>query len=223
MENKVSIIIVSVKEPKECVKKCQEYFPKAQIIMVLGTEAPGIKRDFAAQRAQGSILAFIDSDAYPHPEWLKNALIALKSLKVVAVGGIGLTPPEDSVNQKISGLIYESTPIGYRYRPDRKRFVKEMPSCNLIIKKKYFLKAGGFGVSFFPGEDSVLCAKLLKYGKILYDPTVIVYHHRRPFPFGHWKQLSNYGKMRGTLFWGQISTYIVYGINFIKGFLRKRL
>jgi GT2 family glycosyltransferase len=184
--------------------------------------SPGWKRDFGADKAKGNILAFIDADAYPDRDWIKEALYIFKKYpKVVAVGGPGITPPQDSVAQKISGLIYESTPISYRYKPQLPRFVKELPSCNLFVRKSVFNKVGGFDCSFYPGEDSVLCAKLLKHGKILYSPLVVVYHHRRSFPWGHWKQVANYGRMRGILIYGLVTTVIVYGYNFIKGFLKK--
>jgi cellulose synthase/poly-beta-1,6-N-acetylglucosamine synthase-like glycosyltransferase len=47
--------------------------------------------------AKGEICAFIDSDARPEKNWLKNALPYLSDPEVVAVGGPGLTPPEDSL------------------------------------------------------------------------------------------------------------------------------
>ena len=207
----VSVIIACTEEPTECLSHLKSLKPKPQIIVVNSDGSPGSKRDFGADKAKGDILAFIDADAYPDRDWIKEALIIFKKYpKIVAVGGPGITPPQDSVAQKISGLIYESTPIGYRYKPQLPKFVSELPSCNLFIRKKVFDKIGGFNCNIYPGEDSLLCKKLLKYGKILYTPTVIVYHHRREFPWGHLNQVFRYGKMRGTLLVGQVVTYLTY-------------
>ena len=39
-----------------------------------------------------------------------------------------------------------------------------------------------------------------EFGKILHDPNIIVYHHRRTFPFGHLKQIGSVGLHRGYFF-----------------------
>lgn len=58
---------------------------------------------------------------------------------------------------------------------------------------------GGFKVKFWPGEDTFLCLKIIKglKKKIIYDPAVFVYHHRRSLFKGHLKQIANYAVHRG--------------------------
>lgn len=69
---------------------------------------PASKRNYAAKKACGKYLAFIDSDAYPHPDWLKNSLKHLKPAHISAVCGPNLTPPQDNLYQKTSGLVWSS-------------------------------------------------------------------------------------------------------------------
>lgn len=60
----------------------------------------------------GEFLAFIDSDAYPQKDWLKNAVRYFSDPEVAAVGGHGVTPDEDPVLQKAGGFILSSFMVG---------------------------------------------------------------------------------------------------------------
>ena len=79
------------------------------------------------------------------------------------------------------------------------REVDDFPSVNLLVKKQDFIAVGGFDIAHWPGEDTKLCLDLTKKlgKKIIYDPKVLVYHHRRPVLIPHLKQISRYAKRRG--------------------------
>jgi glycosyltransferase involved in cell wall biosynthesis len=166
-------------------------------------KSPAEKRDYAAKIAKGNILAFIDSDAYPSKNWLKNASKHLNHPNTAAVCGPGLTPPNNNHAQKISGLVWScligAGPYTYRNLPKPKRFVDDYPSFNLIVKKKDFKAVGGFSTQYWPGEDTKLCLDLnfKLHKKILYHPDILVYHHRRPIFLPHLAQISRYGFQRG--------------------------
>jgi hypothetical protein len=53
----------------------------------------------------------------------------------------------------------------------------------------------------WPGEEIVLCRMISKdlRKKIIYDPEVVVYHHRRPLYIPHLKQIWGYGVIKGHL------------------------
>jgi len=185
--------------------KNQSVKPK-EILIITDQLCPGdpaAKRDWAARKSVGSVLTFIDSDAYPDKDWLKNAVKHLKPKNIAAVCGPGLTPPSDSVRQKISGLVWSSFlgagPYSFRNRQASARFVDDYPTFNLIVKKKDFNKINGFNTHFWPGEDTKLCLDLThKLGKkILYHPSITVFHHRRPIFIPHLQQISCYGFQRG--------------------------
>lgn len=164
---------------------------------------PGQKRNFAAQKTTSPYLAFIDSDAYPHPHWLKNATQQLKKTQISAVCGPNLTPPQNNLLQQISGLVW-STPLGaqgagtYRNSIQKKRFVTDFPTSNLIVKNKAFQQIKGFDPNHWPGEDTQLCLKLTQsQHSILYHPDIRVFHHRRPVFIPHLHQISRFGFHRG--------------------------
>lgn len=180
----------------------QETFQKTRVIAT-GFIGPAQKRDLALKYAQGEILAFIDDDAYPKKDWLKNAIRYFDDPEIAAVCGPGITPLNNSIKQKASGWVCSSAlagpKISYRYFPGPKREVNDYPTMNFIIRKTDFKTRGGFDSHFWPGEDSELCLGLTKKmgKKIIYDPEIVVFHHRRPLFFPHLKQISRYGLHRG--------------------------
>lgn len=166
---------------------------------------PAQKRNLGVQNAQGDIVAFIDDDAYPAVDWLQNAKLAFKK-KLSAVCGPGILPKNSTLWEKIFDEVLKTWIGGgnYRYRfvKAKKRFVDDYPSMNFLIYKKLFLKLHGFNGDYWPGEDSKLCEDVVykESGKILYDPKVLVYHHRRKDLSEYLKQHASYGFHRGAFF-----------------------
>lgn len=165
---------------------------------------PAEKRDIAIKKANGSICAFIDDDAYPDKDWLSKSVGWFVNKDIVAVSGPGITPPENDFWQKVGGKIIESFfcsgGVQHRYTPTKLGFVDDYPAYNLLVRKDILKKVNGYECNFYGGEDTFLCRKIVKYGVILYDPEVIVLHHRRRFMIPHMKQISNVGLHRGYFF-----------------------
>ena len=163
---------------------------------------PGEKRDLAIEQARGEICAFIDDDAYPRPDWLRGAIAHFDDPEVAAVGGPGITPPEDDLMAQASGAVYAS-PLGsgqtlHRFVPRKGREVDDFPAYNLFVRTETLREVGGFASGFYGGEDTKLCLEIINTGKkILYRPDVVVFHHRRPLLFGHLRQIANVGMHRG--------------------------
>ncbi len=178
-----------------------ESFPKTKIIPT-GNIGPAQKRDLALKYSDAEIFAFIDDDAYPVKNWLKNAVRHFDDPDVAAVGGPAVTPPKDSFYQRISGAVFLSKIGGgspERYWPIGKvRQVDDWPSVNFLVRRGIFEELGGFNSAYWPGEDTKLCLDIIKRGmKIIYDPHVLVYHHRRGGLSEHLKQIGRYGLHRG--------------------------
>lgn len=176
---------------------------RVRIIPTYPETGPAGKRDIGVKEACGEILAFIDDDAYPRRDWLRNAVKHFGDVRVAAVCGPGVTPPSDSIWLKASGWVQASRLGGggytYRFIPQKKRLVDDYPSMNFIVRKSDFEEVGGFDSHFWPGEDTKLCLDVtytLKK-KIIYDPEVLVYHHRRALFVPHLKQIGRYGLHRG--------------------------
>lgn len=169
-----------------------------------GPVGPAQKRNVGSRVASGDVLAFLDDDAYPQPNWLRCAAnIFLENPDLYALGGPALTPPTASFMEKMSGYLLESYLTGgstiYRYKIAKRKEIDDYPSVNLFVKKEAFDSIGGFDVNYWPGEDTKLCLDLLKkYNKkFLYDPSPIVYHHRRELFKPLLQQIARYGRHRG--------------------------
>jgi len=179
----------------------EEQFQKTRIIPT-GKTGPAEKRDLALQYSDADIFAFLDDDAYPRKDWLTNAMKHFRNPEVGAVGGPAVTPEHDTFWQKVSGAVFLSKIGGgspERYIPDGEvREVDDWPSVNLLVRRSVFEEVGGFDSSYWPGEDTKLCLDIIESGKkIIYDPEVFVWHHRREGLARHLKQIGGYGLHRG--------------------------
>lgn len=197
-------------------KPTKEKLEKARIIPSWPKLGPADKRDLGAKKANGEVLVFLDDDSYPASNWLEKANEVFEGSKgdkgskgnleenIAGVCGPSLTPPRNNLRQKASGYVWSSW-LGsggagaYRCAVGKSREVDDFPTVNLMIKKKDFLKVGGFDSGFWPGEDTKLCRDIVyKLGKkIIYDPEVIVYHHRREVFGPHLQQIARYALHRG--------------------------
>lgn len=172
-------------------------------ILATGSVRPARKRNMGAVAATGDVLVFIDDDAYPREDWLATAAARLMDPAIHALGGPGLTPPEDPPLAQLSGAIFASPLVSGNFRcryfiegPLRK--VEDFPSCNLFVRKAVFDEVRGFREDFWPGEDTLLCADIQQKGYALwYEPRVVVYHHRRPVFGPHLRQVGRYALHRG--------------------------
>ena len=172
-------------------------------VIPTGPVKPAAKRNIGTKKAAGEFYAFIDSDAYPSRDWLKNALTYFQDPDVAGVGGASVTPERDSLMQKASGAVYSSMLGGFRfafrYSSKQLQETDDLPSCNLIVRASVFRETGGFDESFLTGEDTRACMDIVyRQGKkLVYAPDVVVYHHRRPLFKPHLKQVWTYARHRG--------------------------
>lgn len=204
----------------ECLRCCQELeYPDYEVIILPDNEerrsfdsvkviptgpiGPSPKRDIGVKHATGEILAFIDDDTYPAKGWLKAAVVHFDNPEVAAVCGPAVTPDSDTLRQKASGAIFSSRLASgqytYRYLQSRTRDVDDYPSCNFIVRRSIFEQVGGFDSIYWPGEDTVICLKITRdiRKRIIYDPDVLIYHHRRKLFLPHLRQVWNYAMHRG--------------------------
>lgn len=173
-------------------------------ILPTGAVRPAEKRNLGAADARGDVLAFLDDDAAPRPDWLERAaarFAAQPGLEVL--GGPGVTPPDDPPAAQLSGLVFASLLVSGNFRcryfvEGVLRRVEDFPSCNLFVTRAAFDAVGGFRTDFWPGEDTLLCADLQRSGRaIYYDPHVTVEHRRRPLFGPHLRQVARYATHRG--------------------------
>lgn len=128
-------------------------------------------RNLGAKKAQGQILAFIDSDCVPEKNWLKNIVAALSNLTVGAVGAGYSGGADNSFWQR---FCYEE--LSFRRRKMNK-FVTTALSNNMACRKNLFWEAGGFPKKYPVCEDMFLTYQISRKYKISWLKGNGVKHH----------------------------------------------
>ncbi|MFH0863185.1 MAG: glycosyltransferase [Candidatus Altiarchaeota archaeon] len=135
-------------------------------------EGPAAARNLGVKSSKGDVIIFTDSDCVVPKDWLKRVAAELDS--VDAVGGSMKPSSERSLAERFEQARRE------RLYGRARKFVTELPSCNLAFKRGVFEEAGGFDEEFrnASAEDYDLCRKVtLKGHKILYEPGIEIVHH----------------------------------------------
>ena len=148
-------------------------------------------RNLGIKAAHGEIVAFLDSDAYADPDWLFYIVSALEEHGASAVGGPNLSPPQDGFEAQ---CIDESPGNPTAVLVDNER-AEHIPGCNMAFRKEAFDAVGMFDAQHrAAGDDVDLCWRLLvAEHKIVYHPSALVWHHRRPSIKTYLRQQKGYG------------------------------
>lgn len=206
---------------RRCIAACGKLLEPNEVIVVTDKDCPGypaLKRNWAMKRAKGNVYGFLDADAFPSENWLREALYWLQCYP--AVCGPGVLPPDAPFGERIADLVYRWLPYSYRVRPKKPQIVAEYPTFNLIVRKEVATEFE----NYLTGEDSLFCRRIK--GGIFYHPDILVYHNRRPAFRKLWKQVGTYGRHRGYLIRQAVlawcSVVVVYLASFVKGWFVRR-
>lgn len=148
-------------------------------------------RNLGIETATGEIVAFIDSDAYADQDWLYYIVNSLEEHDAAAVGGPNLSPPQDGF---IAQCIDQSPGNPTCVLVDNEH-AEHVPGCNMAFRKEAFEIVGKFDAEHrAAGDDVDMCWRLLvAEKKIVYHPSAVVWHHRRPSVKGYLQQQRGYG------------------------------
>ena len=133
--------------------------------MIVGKINMSKKRNLAAKKFKTKYIAFIDSDAYPNINWLKNAINHLSNEKIHVVGGPNIPFKNLNYSEKISHYckrsFFVTGHLNYRKYMSPKKICSDwLEACNLIMKRDFFLKFGGMNEKNYFQEDQEFFDKL---------------------------------------------------------------
>jgi GT2 family glycosyltransferase len=154
-------------------------------------------RNLGMNAAIGQIVAYIDDDAYPDPDWLRYLAHTFLSNDFAGVGGPNLPPPEDG---EIADCV-AAAPGGPAHVLLTDKVAEHIPGCNMAFRRDNLREIGGFDPRFrVAGDDVDVCWRLQARGwQLGFHPSAVVWHHRRPSIRTYWKQQKGYGKAEALL------------------------
>src|SRR5215468_8663590 len=157
----------------------------------------GHARNVGWQAASGEIIAYIDDDAYPDPDWLTYIVETLRNGNYGGVGGPNILPPHDG---SIAACVANS-PGGPRHVLLTDTEAEHIPGCNMALVRTALEAIGGFDERFrVAGDDVDICWRLQERGwKLGFSPAAQVWHHRRNSVRAYLRQQKGYGEAEALL------------------------
>jgi GT2 family glycosyltransferase len=154
-------------------------------------------RTLGAERATGEIVAYIDDDARPDPDWLRYLAWTYLTTDHAAVGGPNIAPHGDGP----IAFCVANAPGGPVHVLLTDEIAEHVPGCNLSARRERILEIGGFDPRFrVAGDDVDFCWRLQERGwTVGFSPAAMVWHHRRNSVKTYWKQQQGYGKAEALL------------------------
>lgn len=166
---------------------------------VIRTENRGLSnaRNSGMDAATGEIVAYLDSDARPDPQWLTYLAHTFMTTSHAAVGGPNIAPPGDGF---VSECVARSpgNPVHVLLSD---RVAEHIPGCNLAVRKAALQQIGGFDGQFRIAADDVdACWRLQDAGGTLgFNSAAVVWHHCRQSIGAYLRQQKNYGRAEAML------------------------
>jgi glycosyltransferase involved in cell wall biosynthesis len=142
--------------------------------------------------AQGEVVAYLDSDAYPDPDWPYYLALGFDAPGVAGVGGPNVPPRADAAGAHQVARA-PGGPLHVLLSDDR---AEHIPGCNMAFWRQRLVELGGFDpVYTAAGDDVDLCWRVLERGwEISFHPAALVWHHRRAGLRPYLRQQRGYGR-----------------------------
>ena len=168
-------------------------------VRLIRTENQGLSaaRNVGWQSAAGEIVAYIDDDARPDPDWLTYLAAAFLKEDYAGVGGPNIPVPGDGNTANCVA----NSPGGPAHVLLSDCEAEHIPGCNMAFRRSWLEAINGFDPQFRQaGDDVDICWRTRERGgKLGFSPAAMVWHHYRRTVRAYWKQQMGYGKAEAML------------------------
>ena len=168
-------------------------------VRLVRTENQGLSaaRNLGWQSATGEIVAYIDDDARPDPDWLIYLAAAFLKEDYAGVGGPNIPIPDDGDTANCVA----NSPGGPAQVLLSDCEAEHIPGCNMAFRRSWLEAINGFDPQFRQaGDDVDVCWRTRERGgKLGFSSAAMVWHHYRRTVRAYWKQQMGYGKAEAML------------------------
>ncbi|MDD4135702.1 MAG: glycosyltransferase family 2 protein [Candidatus Shapirobacteria bacterium] len=180
------------------IKEIQKKYSKLKLITNKNNLGFGKNSNKAISKSQGDLVVMLNSDIFPHQNYIKNALGHFSDPKVFGVGFAELG------NENWARIFWENGYLQHEPGKDVKKthITGWLSGGGSIVRKDLFQKLGGFDKVYEPFycEDLDLGLRAWKSGyTLLWEPKCIVEHNHESTMSKFSKSLLNYVKERNRL------------------------
>ncbi len=206
--NKISIVIPTYKRSKlafSLAKEIRKQYPKVEIIIVeqegkrsklkevneleikyfnLEKANTSVAKNFGWQKANGKVIVFLDDDVEITDGLLEAHVEKYQDKQVMGVAGRVIND-DDNLGQNLAvetgKTNFLATKFVYKFWSTKKQEVDFVYGCNMSFRRKVLERVSGFDKRFPKIFEEVdLSKRVKKYGKLVFEPKALVYHHRAP-------------------------------------------
>ncbi|WP_435159159.1 glycosyltransferase [Amycolatopsis sacchari] len=190
-------IILVVDHNPELERRAAAEFPDVLVVPNAGRRGLSGARNTAIELAKGEVVAFLDDDAVPEPDWLEQLLAGYRDPRVLAVGGSARPVWPDGERSPLLPARGDGTGeldwvVGCTYtgQPTAETPVRNLMGCNMSFRREAFQLAGLFtedlgrvGRTPLGCEETELCIRLHQASPgsvVLFRPEAVVRHRVTP-------------------------------------------
>jgi GT2 family glycosyltransferase len=166
---------------------------------LIRTENRGLSaaRNTGLAVASGEIVAYVDDDTKPDPDWLKYLARTFMTTSHAGIGGPNLALTDDG---RVARCVAHA-PGGPTHVLISDQEAEHIPGCNMAFRRQALEQVGGFDPRFrAAGDDVDICWRMRERGQTLgFSPAAVVWHHRRNSIRAYWRQQRGYGAAEAEL------------------------
>jgi glycosyltransferase involved in cell wall biosynthesis len=153
-------------------------------------------RNTGLAAASGEIVAYLDCDARPDPDWLRYLAASFRDTDHAGIGGPNLPPPDGWIADCVA-----NAPGGPVHVLLSDREAEHIPGCNMAFRRRQLIDVGGFDPRFrAAGDDVDICWRLQESGETLgFNAGAVVWHRARDSVRAYWRQQVGYGRAEAAL------------------------
>ncbi|WP_236794535.1 glycosyltransferase [Amycolatopsis sp. GM8] len=193
----VAEIILVIDHNPELEQRAAAGFSGVLVVPNTGRRGLSGARNTAIELAKGDVLAFLDDDAVPEPDWLEQLLDGYRDPRVLAVGGAARPVWPDGERSRLlpargagTGELDWVVGCTYTGQPVTDTPVRNLMGCNMSFRREAFQLAGLFtedlgrvGRTPLGCEETELCIRLEQASPgalIVFRPSSVVRHRVTP-------------------------------------------